>query len=565
MMQASTTREWKLPTHLHSPPCRNRAAGLALAFLLVIPLHACNDGSGTTDSTGIDTGFTDDNGDNGDDKVTTDHCGGISGSETWAVVDSPHLLTCDVLLTGSLVLEPGIELYMEPGTHLQVDGGTLQALGTNAAPILVESNSASPTDGDFGTLSSNNGTISLANVTIRHGGAEGAILELTGGTASLEQLHLSNGTEIGLQTTGTEFSLLDGVNVAYVDIPLEISFNAAQELRNPDFSEVQYEEIRISESTLSTEITLSQQPYPFTLDSLSVSGEGSLKLAEGARLRISEDLVVQDGAIVIWGGDDNPAQLLAADGTEPVLEIQAEASAATFRYADFQGVGIECASDLLFFIDSSISDTPGTALNLTGAVKYGNPEFLTGNVFSAQGPGLVVGIEDLPAVGDNDYSATSFDGVVCAGGTLSTDMELSELPSEQVLVEGDITVDGATLTMGGGTLRFSWGTSLVVRDGAMLASGVSFLQQDDIPGTWYGITLGTGAAGSVLDGCEVAHAGMTDGSAEGADITLGSSAVVMNSVIRDSGAWGVVVLEGADPVLLNNSFSGNSLGDEYRY
>jgi hypothetical protein len=81
----------------------------------------------------------------------TQVCGGIFADTTWTVQGSPYELTCDVrvFLDYSLTIEPGVVVRFNPGTTLQIDG-TLNALGTPAAPIAFESvDSQNPGDGVY--------------------------------------------------------------------------------------------------------------------------------------------------------------------------------------------------------------------------------------------------------------------------------------------------------------------------------------------------------------------------------------------------------------------------------
>jgi trimeric autotransporter adhesin len=65
--------------------------------------------------------------------------GVISVNATWRAADSPFVVGTDVIVQNGAVLtiEPGVQIFMGTGRALTVQGGSIQALGTSAQPILV--------------------------------------------------------------------------------------------------------------------------------------------------------------------------------------------------------------------------------------------------------------------------------------------------------------------------------------------------------------------------------------------------------------------------------------------
>jgi hypothetical protein len=65
-----------------------------------------------------------------------EHCGTV-GTEVWGRDMNPHDITCDVVVSGDLVIGPGVRLRFEPGVSMTVQG-TLRVEGTAERPVRFE-------------------------------------------------------------------------------------------------------------------------------------------------------------------------------------------------------------------------------------------------------------------------------------------------------------------------------------------------------------------------------------------------------------------------------------------
>jgi RHS repeat-associated protein len=78
--------------------------------------------------------------------------GGITSSTTWALADSPFEVTSNVTVSSpaTLTIEPGVVVKFDAGTNLTIlDGATLTANGTSAAPITFTSIKDDAVGGDL--------------------------------------------------------------------------------------------------------------------------------------------------------------------------------------------------------------------------------------------------------------------------------------------------------------------------------------------------------------------------------------------------------------------------------
>ncbi len=489
--------------------------------------------------------------------VTIEHCGEIDGEETWTI-DATHVLTCDVTVSGTLTLDPGVEIYVDRGYALRIEGGSMVAIGESEDAILLASHEGFPLAGDWVGLVGQDADIQLAWVTLRHAGSDGALVALEGGAASLDQVILSNGIEAGLTAEGTSFSNISAIEVAYVPTPLELPWTAAQVLSGVFFQEVGSEYVALSEPTLEAEASLPALDFPYHSTGVTIGNGGWLQVGSGATLVMSGDIVVEDGSFLAYGDQVTSATVRALDeSTGFAIQIGDQAEAATFRYATIHGASIQSAASELYFEDCEVTGALDTALTVTGGIKDAHPDNLTDNSFAGAGLGLLVDFDLLSAIGSNDLSGSSFDGVAVASGSVEAGMTTSDWPSEQVLVTGELELAGGDWALTGGTLLFADGAGLTIDGATFTAEGVTFQHQGETAGGWTGITVAEGSDDVTIQNGTVSHGGAE----KGANITLASHASVSGNTISHSAGWGIMVQGDAEPTIEGNSYQNNTLGD----
>ncbi|BFM06370.1 right-handed parallel beta-helix repeat-containing protein [Halioxenophilus aromaticivorans] len=158
--------------------------------------------------------------------------GVLTGDETWSNT---------VQITGDITVPVGTTLTVEPGTTIQFQAlsddqgggsessrpeliveGDLVALGTQAAPIVLTSNAASPAAGDWGGIHQNGGDVSLAYTTVQYStvgleySAEGGVIT----SVSISDSTIADTTGAGITASASSSAVvtLDVQNTALNNI-----------------------------------------------------------------------------------------------------------------------------------------------------------------------------------------------------------------------------------------------------------------------------------------------------------------------------------------------------------
>ena len=168
--------------------------------------------------------------------VGTEVCGRIDSATTWALADSPFVVTCDIeVWDGSgpfdrgpggavLTIEPGVIVRFEPGTEMTIgsttaDSGTLFATGTQAQPIIFTANKTFPAAGDWDGIrfndSANDGsTLQFAAIEFAGRGTTGAGLTLDDANPLISNVVVRESANYGIDIEAAGSPNLNAVTVS---------------------------------------------------------------------------------------------------------------------------------------------------------------------------------------------------------------------------------------------------------------------------------------------------------------------------------------------------------------
>jgi hypothetical protein len=147
----------------------------------------------------------------------TEVSGIISSNTTWTVVNSPYIITGNIIINPSAILtiEPGVTVKFDSGKAIQVDGG-LVAQGTEQNGIVFTSNQAVPEAGDWGNISFTDNSIDavydeegnylsgniLQYCTIEYGGSTTPVIKLEYSSLLIDENIIQENAGTGIYVHG---------------------------------------------------------------------------------------------------------------------------------------------------------------------------------------------------------------------------------------------------------------------------------------------------------------------------------------------------------------------------
>lgn len=556
------------------------------------------------------------------------HSQSITANETWRAADNPHLVTRSLTVDGSstpvLTLEPGVEVRFARDAGLAFggnSGGTLKAVGTQAAPIRMIADNASPQPGFWKGLLFQNGSGSseLRHATLSHcggGNATGAACVFANSRPVVENVTVQQSGRYGvyLDDAGAFGSGSGNLTVrGSAHHPIHVEANQAGSIPvNTVLAENARNTVEIqggsNQGTVSTSQTWPNLGVPYVISGpqLFVGGPGvaTLTLLAGTELRFQSQAEVfiginRDGALLVQGTAAAPVRF-TADASAPVAGHwrgisltgpAASASRLTHTVVEFCGGGpgtAKCleiddqAKPVIQDVTVRNSAAYGVVLNNFAAFGTGSARLSVSG--SALRPVRIEGnsVGTLPV---GSYTGNAVDAVEVVvgggGGTVATTQTWPNPGVPYILDGPQFFVTGAgspTLTLTPGTeLRLSSGLDILVgrfgsgTGGLLIARGtaqapIRFTAHaaTPSPGHWRVMTFYAGSAGSRLENVVVEFGGEgqapSNGSVHVLDPSIGP--FITRTVIRNSASCGILV-ERNVPVdftaaSLNNTFTGNA-------
>lgn len=234
-----------------------------------------------------------------------------------------YIVPCKIDLNGDITVEAGTVIQFESDAGFVING-SLKALGTSAAPIVMEGRSAVPGAWKGLIFFSNDVNNQLDYVTVRHAGGEsfnsngdkGNIILWADSRLSIKNSTISMGADYGL-------------NSSYGDVVLTFSNNtftgngkAGVLIRSnethyldaaSDYSGNQDDVIRVLAYTITGDVTWAKLNVPYRIERVNdsfvqVKAGNSLSIAAGTRLEFEADmgLRVVDGSLKAMGTATEP-------------------------------------------------------------------------------------------------------------------------------------------------------------------------------------------------------------------------------------------------------------------
>jgi hypothetical protein len=252
----------------------------------------------------------------GPDVVTT---------QTWPWLPIPYLVTAWITVREDavLTLEPGTELRFEAGgPRLNMDAGSLRAIGTESAPIRMVANAGNPAAGHWQGIDISAPGSELAHVLLSHCGAAGgshSCLRIGNGNDAtlrhVEVLHSGGrGIFLDLDAGFGPGSTHVSVNHA-AGVPIEVGASRAGTLpRHGSYTGNGRDVIRIVAPDVRASQTWPRLSVPYLVGVRVHVRDGATLSLEPGTLFLFEsltELAVEDGALQAPGTATEPIRMLA--------------------------------------------------------------------------------------------------------------------------------------------------------------------------------------------------------------------------------------------------------------
>jgi len=275
--------------------------------------------------------------------ITPDHGGPtqvtvITSTETWGIAGGPYIITGNPRIPAgvSLTIQPGVHVYFNgANAGLQVDGGSLTALGTADAPIVFTSindqvhgaldtlTRPAPRPGDWGDIgvTSAGGTLHFAHVQVYYGGSSAqtshAEVFIAGGgkaDVAIQNSEMSAAKSYGLNAGGAPPGTVIGGDTFVADqYPLliggGISIDNSNIFHTSDDPPNTHNAVFVTPSATiagnGATVDWSQVGVPFILQAKDlVDSQGTLRLGPGVILKGFDPqsrLSVLDANLIVAG------------------------------------------------------------------------------------------------------------------------------------------------------------------------------------------------------------------------------------------------------------------------
>ena len=547
----------------------------------------------------------------------TSHSGAITTTSTWALADSPHIVTGDVTVDigsgGALTIEPGCVVKFDTGTKLQIGTSNYASLiaNGNSSPILFTSNSATPAAGDWQGIVFNTYTQSstiLDGATVEYAGnTTGAGVTVNAGTPTIQNSTLRYNSGLGLKFADTRYpaAFTGNTITGNTTYPIEIYANLLRYLSSGNtLTGNTNDAIKVMGDAVENTGTWANNGVP-----LEVQGDLSVNLGSGGILTIAAGSTLKFLSGTGMAAATSNYASIAADGSGGAITFtSAEATPAA---GDWKGItfgqygqggtvlnnviieygGNTTGANLTYTVNTGAITNSTIRYSSGMGVKFndggGGAGVFTGNtitsntthpidIYANYASSLLSG-NTLTGNGDDSIHVQA-DTVTTTGTWANNSVPYKALgaiyfQANNTFASGitaefsDLIIDigsGGVFTVGAGdTLKFASGTGLTVGTSnyaSFIADGsggaITFTSAEATPaaGDWKGITLNGYTQGStIFRNVTIEYGGNTTS----ANLTANVNLVDMqNSTIRYSSGVGINFQDGGGG---ENSFTGNTI------
>ena len=546
--------------------------------------------------------------------LVTEHSGVIDADEVWD--EGIHLITSSVYVEGAvLTIKPGAVVRFKEGTSLIIgqgyDNSGLKADGTADKPITFTSDSDVPTPGDWDMINLDDGTMTTSSLTyclISYGGgysSSSAMINLGSTSVTIENCNISYSSSSGINVDGTGyFESFTNNSIANCDnSSIRVFPDAVSSIgTNNDIAPGQDIAIKSGDFDLDNATWLNHGVKYIVEGDIYIGNEtgSTLTLSPGVTLALESNTSI----LVAYSSSSAATLIAAGTETEPIVITSAWTNKApgswyrigfyngtspntTLKYCNIEYGGGYSSSEGMVVVDNcsismencevSYSDSYGIRAGIKGLFSSFTNNHLHDNnnfamsVFSNNVHTIGTGnnIESTMGIkvnGDNyDRADETWHKQTCPYVITST-IYVQSPTTAKLTIEAGTTIKLEQQ----GAFRVGYSTN---QYGVLVANGTStdritFTTSASVgsesPGQWEGIFFDDGTAnGSVLNYCDFSYGGGYSSQSGLVSCLQTPDGIpsITNCSFSYSEAWGLWLGTGVNPVLDQNTYSNNSLGD----
>lgn len=447
----------------------------------------------------------------------TNVSGFITTDSTWTVDGSPYEVISNLQITssGSLTIDPGVEVWIEANTSIIVDGD-LVSNGTTGDRVLFTSRKApgSRAKGDWNEINVRSGGLASFNATtIEYGGYSSSYnigyscLSSTGGAITVsDNCIIKDSNNTGVEVGNVGNVQIEGAQITACRWP--IVYGSVANLNfNDDAVDIlgnTFNGIFIDFGSINNDMTLDTISVPYVFNKeMDVESSSTLTVRAGNIIKINCPSINVYGTLVVngslaervyftsyqndgRGGDTNNdgASTVAAPGNWDDIYVPsggvATFNATTIEYGGYgstYSISHSClynnGGTVTLDVNSVIAESRNVGLRLNNG---GNTHIENAQITDCRWPIVYVGASDLTFLhNDVDISDNTFNGAYIDFTNLNETMVLDTLNVPYVINRNLYVMSSATLRiLAGNIIKFN-NDNIYVR-GGLIANG----SKDDI-------------------------------------------------------------------------------------
>jgi len=518
----------------------------------------------------------DDNNNNPGSEVT--HAADISQDETWTA-NEVHIVDGVIAISNAtLTIEAGAVVKFNAEARIIIeDNGGIMADGTTA-PITLTG--VQQQKGYWDKLEFRSGSsdqnCQLINCIIEYGGSNTAMIVAydSGPTIKNSTIRYSGTSGIQWDSESTpvfEDNIVTGCN----ETPISADFASASYLGTGTYTGNSRNYIYLEEGTISQDAVWSKQDVPYRVTGgANVIEQGTLTIAAGTTIQMdaSARVIIDDNGGFLADGTEEPITITGVQtqkGFWDKFEFRSGSSDQNCKLinctVEYGGSGngmIWANGSGLTIRNSTIQNSGSTGVYFT---NESTPVFEENTVTACDETPITTDFGTGSYIGAGNYTGNSNDYIELDEGDIQQNATWVKQDVPYRVTGGANSIENAILSIEPGSIiEMDSGARIIVdTNGGIIADGttemITFTGVQPQKGFWSQIEIRSGSIdeSTLFRNCTIEYGGSGTGMITCSD----ASPTIANSFVQHSANCGIFKLNGATPILQDNTYDDNDGGD----